>query len=238
MSYSKNFLSQVIFQANFQIPSLNNGIHPILAALCKDKTNVEMTRQNNTAINILPTGGAETKLHPRWTFLGKKLHIVIQNDFLQVITLNYTSYENYHPIIIEVFDKLKEIYKPIITRIALRYVNNIAFPEGSTFDFDNLIKPSLLNATLEYKSFGLTRSIGVMNMVNDQEGINTNFTYGFVNPQFPSKITKRHFILDFDCSINLNVVIDTIKPYLLKLRDQVNTLFEQSILEELRKKIK
>ncbi|NOT93218.1 TIGR04255 family protein [Ferruginibacter sp.] len=238
MSYSTNFLSQVIFQANFQIASLDNGIHPILAALCKEKTGVDVTKQNNRAINILPTGGAETKLHSRWTFLGKKLHIVIQSDLLQVITLKYTSYEDYHPIISDIFNKVKEIYNPIVTRIALRYVNNISFEDGSTFEFETLIKPVLLNATLEYKDFGLTRSIGVMNMFNSTENINTNFTYGFVNPQFPSKITKRHFVLDFDCSMNLNVVIDSIKPLLLKLREQVNTLFEKSILEDLRTKMK
>ena len=238
MSYSKNFLSQVIFQANFQIGSLNNAIHHTLSALCKEKTGADMTVQNNTTINILPSGAAETKLSSRWTFVGEKLHIVIQNDLIQVITLNYTSHEDFHQIVYDIFENIKAIYNPIVTRVALRYINNIRFTDGGTFDFGDLINNNLLNSTLDYKDFGLSRSVGVMNMTDKAGEINTQFTYGFVNEQFPGKIVNRHFVLDFDCSIMLNIVIDSVKPLLLKLRGQVNELFEKSILKDLRTKMK
>lgn len=239
MPYSKPFLTQVIFQANFQIDALRENIDSSLTELCKDKTGAHLSELKNTNINILqaPAQRIVTTLNSRWVFQGKFLHIIIQNDILQIINLKYINHSEFHNTIDEIFNKIKEIYKPIFTRIALRYVNNVSFTEGSTFDFNHLINNSLLQSTLEYKEFGLTRSIGVINIYNDQENINTTFTYGFVNPEFPNKISKRDFILDYDCFTVLNVTIDTIKPTILKLRNTVNELFEKSILPELRIKM-
>ena len=130
------------------------------------------------------------------------------------------------------------MYSPIFTRVALRYLNNINFPTGDTYDFGQFIKPSLLAATNDFKSFGFTRSIGVMNMVDDEQDILSNFTYGFVNSLFPNKIAKREFILDYDCFTNLKNTIDAIKPLVLKLRNKANELFNKSILPELKPKWK
>lgn len=237
MQYSKPFLTQVIFQANFQIDALKDNIEESIVQLCKEKTGAHLSELKNTNISVLPNQGVETTLFSRWVFKGENLQIVLQTDFLQVINLKYTTHADYHPIIDEVFNKVRETYKPIFTRIALRYINNIRFSEGATFDFNNLINDTLLKPTLDYKEFGLTRSIGVMNIHDQHEDINTTFTYGFVNPEFPNKIAKRDFILDYDCFIVLNVTIDSIKPFILKLRNTVNALFEKSILPDLRIKM-
>ena len=237
MNYSKPFLNQVIFQANFQIDALKDTIIQQVVDICKLKTGAELIIQKNTNINFLPSG-AETQISNRWTFMGAELQIVLQSSFLQVITLKYTTHEDYHQIINDVFEKVKTVYSPILTRVALRYINNIKLSEGSTFDFEKLINNNLLNPTLDYKDFGLSRSIGVINMIDKTGEINTQFTYGFVNEQFPSRIVNRHFVLDFDCSINLNTVFESVRPLLLKLRNQVNELFEKSILEDLRTKMK
>src|ERR1035437_2716715 len=184
MNYNKNFLSKVIFQANFQIDTLKDYIDSSLIELCKAKTGAELTKQKNTNITLLPNNIA-TNINSVWIFKGDVIQITIQSDFVQVINLKYTKHEDYHPVINDIFAKIKELYKPRFTRIALRYINNISFSEGNTYDFNTLINNSLLGATLDYKDFGLTRSIGQMNIKNDREEINTAFTYGFINPEFP-----------------------------------------------------
>ena len=73
-----------------------------------------------------------------------------------------------------------------------------------------------------------------MNLKDDAEDILTNFTYGFINPEYPNFIAKREFVLDFDCYAMMKVTIDSVIPTLLKLRNKANQLFEKSILEEFR----
>lgn len=43
MPYSKPFLTQVIFQANFQIDALKENIDPSLTELCKSKTGANLS---------------------------------------------------------------------------------------------------------------------------------------------------------------------------------------------------
>ncbi len=72
-------------------------------------------------------------------------------------------------------------------------------------------------------------------ILNDNENnINTKFQYGFANSEFPNQISKREFILDYDCSVIINGRIENVKAILLNLRNKVNSLFENSILEGLR----
>jgi uncharacterized protein (TIGR04255 family) len=237
MNYSTNYLSQVVFQANHQITSLKDSIDSDLKQLCIDKSGANVTELKNTEINI---NGQQVNMNvsTRWVFTGKRFQIVITRDFIQIVNFNYTTHAEYHPIISDIYNKFRSVYKPIISRVALRYINHIKFNDGTTYDFKGLINQKLVDPTIEYKDFGLTRSIGVMNIYDKVEDIYTNFTYGFVNPEYPNEIVKRNFVLDYDCFINLNVIIEDIHPVLLKLREKVNTLFEKSILPGLQEKMK
>lgn len=237
MQYSTHCLDKVIFQINFNLEPLKESLHPSIMELCKQRTGANLNESKNPVISILPGQKVSATTTPQWSFRGDKFHIIIQHDFLQIVNMKYTNHEEYHPLIEEIFLTFKELYKPIFTRVALRYINKISFSEGATFDFDNLVNPALLAPTLEYRGFGLTRSVGSMNIIDDKS-IQTNFTYGFVNPEFPNKIAKREFILDFDCYVHLGNVIDSVKPIILDLRNKVNNLFEKSILDGLRNKMK
>lgn len=233
MEYSKHYLTQVIFQVNFNIEALKDTLHPELIELCKEKTSANLNEAKHTNIEVLPDK-VSSKVSSKWVFKGEVFQIVLQRDFLQIINLKYTNHNDYHPIIETVFNKVKEIYKPIFTRVALRYINHIRFPEGNTYDFNGIINESLLSPTLDYRDFGLNRSLGIMNIFNEEQGINTNFTYGFFNSEFPNRIAKREFLLDYDCFMMLNTPIESVEPIILTLRNNVNTLFEKSVLEGLK----
>ena len=113
------------------------------------------------------------------------MQIIIQSELLQIIIFKYNGHEEFHALIEKIFNKVKEVYSPIFTRVALRYVNNINFPTGDTYDFGQFINVALLAPTNDFKGFGLTRSIGVMNIADDDNDILSNFTFGFVNSLFP-----------------------------------------------------
>jgi uncharacterized protein (TIGR04255 family) len=235
MLYKKNFLRQVIFNINFDnIEILKITLDQKLLTICQDVTKASLIESKSTQVSF--RGGdlaVDTSYISTWEFNGESIQIKIQSNFLQVINLKYTNHKDYHEKIKLVYDTLISIYSPNVMRTSFRYVNNISFPTGETFDFKKYINPSLLTPTQDFVSEGLSRSIGLMT-INSQE-ITTNFTYGFINPEFPNKIAKREFILDFEAIMNPNGQISSIKDILEKLRTKVNHLFEKSILEDLRK---
>lgn len=244
VKYSKNFLTQVIFQANYNIPSIKFHLDSTLKDLCRLKTGQDPKELKNTNVNFSVNSNSNqavtTEMNSRWLFQGSELQIIIQYDLIQIVNLNYTDYTHFHGIITEIFNKVKDIYKPVITRIALRYINNINFPTGSTYDFAEYIDEALLNSSLKFKDYGLKRSIGQMQLAEDENDLSVNFTYGFNNSQYPNKLIKREFLLDYDCFLTYKSTSETvldISDIILKIRNKVNQLFEKSILSGLQKQM-
>jgi len=237
IKYSNHFLNQVIFQANYNVPVIKTEINASLKNLCEEITGQSLYIGKNTNINVAADQPVLSTVQNRYLFLGKEVQVVVQGDFVQVINLKYTDYTHFHGIIEKVFNKVREVYNPGFSRIALRYTNNINFPDGSTFDFDGLIDESFLNCLLKFKDQGLARSVGQTFMTHEDGDLSTLFTYGFSNSQFPGKIIKREFLLDFDCYRTYqepNFNINSISEITLSIRNKVNELFEKSIGEKLR----
>ena len=240
MHYKNNNLTQVVFQLNFNIiEALKKGLNSELEEICQQITGQPKVEQE--ILNVLnitiqqvgiapPIANEKTKV---WIFPGTEFRIQLQNGFLNISALHYSNHEIFHESIDMVVRKLISLYNPWVIRISLRYINNLIFKDGSTFDFKDLINQSLLSPTLDFIDEDLTRSIGIMS-IRDEEDINVNFTYGFLNSQFPNKIAKREFVLDYDCILIPNSNINEIKPQLQKLRNKANHLFEKSILQDLK----
>jgi uncharacterized protein (TIGR04255 family) len=234
MTYKINFLTQVIFQANYDtVESLNTEIDLGLKTFLEEKTGSQVIEEKLRNISLSVTN-VSSKVNSRWIFKGQNYNIVIQGEFFQIINLKYTEYNDFHSFISVIFDYFKNsIYKPRFKRISLRYINNIRFDNGNPFNFDTLINKSLLSPSLEFKGEQLSRSMGTMMMKDAEEAITTIFNYGFFNSLFPNIISKREFILDYD-SYRIIDENENIPDLLLKIRNRVNILFEKSILPDLR----
>lgn len=238
--YQNNYLNGVIFQVNYTVDSLKTTIHSGLVDLCKEVTGSEPVQQPMLNLQF----AINSKSQPiqeqinSWIFDGDKFLIQIQHNSISIRDKKYIRHNEFHEVITSIVNFFNKIYQPTCSRVAMRYTNIIAFPEGNTYDFKDLIHDDLLNATLFFSKEGLARSIGAMNMIDD-DGIRVNFVYGFLNQKgFPNKISKREFVLDYDCSIDDIVQSPQIEPYLVKLRTKVNLLFNKSILEKLREQMK
>lgn len=237
MAYPTNKLDKVIFQANFtSIDSIKRGIGTEIITKLETITSGKVSERKNSNISIIGDGTSiQHDVASRWVFRGTTLNVVVQNDSIQVLTTKYEKYDSFHPIVKEVFDCFKEAYKPTFTRIALRYINKIGFGEGNTFDFDNIINPSLLAPSYYFKDKALSRSMGSVFLKNKDFNIDTTFNYGFFNSAFPNMISKREYILDYDTSFATTDQNPDIMTVLLNLRNTVNDLFEASIEDGLRK---
>ena len=240
MAYKNNKLSKVVFQINYSsISEIKDSLLPEIIKTFETTIGVEHTKTINKSVNIIikeNSTNPEYGIFTQWNFVKDPLILVINDEWIHLTTTKYVNYNAFHKLIDELLTPFICSYTPNFNRIALRYINNINFSRGNTFDFANYINDSLIAPTILFKDSDLSRSMGVM-VMNHNNGINTKFQYGFFNSEFPNKINKREFILDYDCSIKLNGQVDNIKKTLLDLRNNVNSLFENSILEGFRKEL-
>jgi len=234
MEYNRNFLSQVIFTISYnEIDILKTSLDQKISQMFEDMTGAKLSIVNSTQVSFRGDKGLVESIQlSQWEFRGTSLQIRVQNNYLQVINLKYTNHRDYHGIILKIYEVFTDFYKTTINRIAFRYVNNISFPTGDAFDFKDLIKPSLYNPTIEFAGDGIVRSVGSMIIKDDD--ISTTFIYGFVNTEFPNKIAKREFVLDYDASVNPIGQDYRIREVIEKLRTKVNYFFEKSIEDGLR----
>lgn len=235
MAYPRNFLSKVVFQINFlPIEAIKRGLDQRVIQTCVEITGAPLVLQKNTNINVNSSDSSvSTQQTPKWTFVGEEIEMFFLHDSFNIISKKYTTYTDFHPHIERTFNLFRDIYNPSFARTALRYINNISFPNGDAFDFNGLINEPLLRPTKEFSDQFLMRSMGSMILQDSERSITTNFNYGFFNSQFPNIIALREFILDYDCYY-IHRDGDNIKTILMNLRNRINTLFEKSISEGLR----
>lgn len=121
------------------------------------------------------------------------------------------------------------------TRIGLRYVNEITFPEGGPLEWDGLINPKLVTSVKAglLKDSRMARSFHQLIALRDD--ISVLLSYGIFNPEFPNPVARRQFVIDLDCYVS--GVVESIEAE-RRIKD-VNTaaeeVFENSIEDGLRK---
>jgi len=236
--YKDHFLNQVIFQLNFSpVMHLSKSLPEDLSNIILRQTQSEFQKAELQTFQLgggVPVQSADKSY--QWISKGNGLQFIIQNNLLQIINFEYKDHTHFHGIIDELFRYIYGAFKPSIFRMALRYINQFKLP-GSTFDTDGYLNPDLTCATVGFKEEGLSRSIGSMSLVDDDKELTVNFTYGYFNSEYPNKIAKKEFLLDYDCIMmqnGFNPEKDEIKPFLIKMKEKVNYLFNKSIGEKLK----
>lgn len=203
---------------------------------------------SHSEIDFSADGAKVTKVEQGtdWRFYGinKEKTLVIAREGRHrektAITIDYSKYES--------FDSLKEEFISIfnifldtfpesqIGRVGLRYINNINIDEKNPLSWRNYINTNLLNSFkfIDDKK-SISRVFSDLEMKYDTMSI--KFQYGMHNPDYPSPIRKKIFILDYDIYYHglcdKNDVLGMINTY----HDTVISLFESSIKERLRDKM-
>lgn len=60
------------------------------------------------------------------------------------------------------------------------------------------------------------------------------FTHGIYNSEFPAKVSRREFLLDYDCHTEDIECGDLVKKYISPFQLKINRMYEASIEEGLR----
>ena len=120
--------------------------------------------------------------------------------------------------------------------MGLRYINQITIDEGSPFDWKGWVKANLITG-LEFvdKKESLARSMGIITYIFDD--FKMKFQYGMYNSEFPNPISKREFVLDYDCSTKEPRDLGESLDLLDRMHDLIKEKFRESIDTEFEKQI-
>lgn len=239
--YKKNFLSQVIFRIDFDkvdIGKLNRFYSTNIKRIFPLKSKHDVLENNiELALNTNLVTNSQNPINV-WNFLTdqKDKLLSISNSFLyiQYTNLSYSNSENLLELINTIVNPfLLEFKIGAILRTGLRYTNEI--PKQKS-DWSEYINPILVSSFGFAKSVNLELARNMAQIVSRFENSLLNFQYGIWNQDYPNKIAKQEYILDFDISSILPVysrdidLSDLIKKYRLEIRK----LFEACISDEFR----
>ena len=119
-------------------------------------------------------------------------------------------------------------------RFGLRYINRIVLNDNSFFNWDEYLNPELLSMFNVSENNNLL-SRAFSNVVQQfNSGMLLNFQYGMHNPDFPSRIRQKLFILDYDAYFQGLISCDEVKDHIDLAHESIENLYEKSITQNLR----
>lgn len=239
--YLTNFLSSVIFRLDFsEILSLSTNPPDKF----QDKIREQFPGTETKDLIQITTGLKEgnevfsnKKVTKTYFFSNKEKNqqIEINPAHFAVVFSKYTTYEQFVEIVKNAFRYFNDLYKPLdLKRIGLRFVNEIKIPQGNPLEWENLIDAKLIANINTFENIKENLSRTMSQMVFKYDDYSLVFNCGIFNQEFPGKISRKEFILDYDC-YTLFGSVENIDNYLNIFHKQIQSLFEMSIKDELRK---
>ncbi len=237
--YKKNYLDNVIFRVDFDALYKINDPPSEFQEKVKEKFPIPEQKELREYTWDFIKKEQTDKIYPLWIFynLDKSQKINISYKFFSLEFTKYHSFPEFKLIIEETYNNFIKIYNPpLITRFGLRYINKIVLNNGNPFDWSSYINSSLthpIDNFFEDKK-NLSRAITQVSM--NCGDYNILFSYGFYNSEYPNRISRKEFVLDYDCSsgnIEPTNVIGNLETY----NSIINDLFERSIDSKLKEEM-
>lgn len=133
-------------------------------------------------------------------------------------------------ILTEEFDEI------VISKFGLRYINNIDIDEAEPTKWEKYLNKNLLSSLKIPKEEDVILR-AFQTLILKYNGIIFRFRYGMNNPDFPAEIKKKIFVLDFDAYYEGLLESKNLQSKMDKFHEKIQTTFEDSITDELRKKM-
>lgn len=241
--YKHNYLASVIARIDLLLPNpnLSNGLPKDVLdkineyfPIPEPKTKIQQELQLSTRMIK-----RDTQKIVEWNFHGnerEKTFTVVPNAIFAKWT-KYKSYEDFKneftQIAIMFFKHYKESH---LNRIGIRAINEINITDDNPLDWKKYIN----NLLLHHFEFGpdiASFSRVFHNIEYNYKDYNFRFQFGMHNPDYPSIITKKIFILDFDAYYRGLFDPTQINDYCDKFHDKIQEYFELCITDELRTKM-
>lgn len=232
-----NFLKQVILRLDFLseidrsqqiLDDIKRDVIAIFPDLeTRDIVSVEMTIDQSQKTT-------KERRYKSFVFSNNTTNnsIVLEPSALIFNVKKYNDYKEFKGLVQKVIHNLGAQTSSIkVSKIGLRYINQIIIKGGDPFDWTNIIKePLICSLNFIEDPSELSRSIGVVEL--NKSDYYVRFQYGWFNSEYPNPIAKREFVLDYDCySNNESDILSTISQIDM-LHEEIKNLFEQSVYTE------
>lgn len=240
ITYKKNYLTQVIFKVNFPlIAELTKDVPPDF----KEKVSVnfpilEPVKMSNIKVDATP-GEVKTEREEMtiWRFKDKEERVFIELncDYLAIVIKNYINYSEFEKIISDITTIFFDIYKDlVINRLGLRYINQIKLEEKTLYDWTGYLDSSLIaNLGFVEKQDSIRRAMSFLEIAIDEE-TKLRLQYGVFNSTYPGKLLNKEFVLDYDCSTEVQFDKKNLNEKSKKFNDIITEYFEKSIEDNFR----
>ena len=158
----------------------------------------------------------------------------------KALIIEYTKHESYETLkrdFLTAHKALTTLGEITIVRLGLRYVNHVELTEPKPTKWESYLRPELLASfKLADDVDTVSRSFTVLEF-SYPDDTKLRFSYGMSNPDYPSPIKQKLFILDFDAHCDMIVETERVQPLLDIFHDRTSRAFEQVIKPALRRKM-
>ncbi len=236
--YKKNFIKAVIFRVDFSPLLILKETEPkeFQEEIRKYCPNLEIQDAFKHTVNIKQKDAStQMESFKQYIFSDKEKSksIILSYTYLIIEFRKYDKFDEFKLLVEEVYKNFKDKYSPLnITRIGLRYVNEINIDKGNPYEWGEYINDSLIST---YKPFYENEYYNrlLSQIYYSFDDYRLTFTYGTPNSIFPNKISRKEFLLDFDCYIE-HVEEENVIQQLKSFHERIQDLFEKCIKQELR----
>lgn len=244
--YKKNFLKPVIVRVDFtpNIPTDNSSLanNPPISLPESLKKKFPNEVRNEVVSRVFTAGPnmqkSEVLKSYVWDFVSrsksKRLHV--ESDFF---FLRYDKYISFQDLMSDFNDVLSVVFRVNSNmkarRLGLRYVDTIDIKEGDPFEWRQYLSRNLISG-LDVVPKKDQRNIKryVCKLESSFDGYDMNIQFGIVNPDYPSKVKRKQFILDTDISIKEELDVQEIELKLIEFHSKAKKVFESCIKDGLR----
>ncbi|HMH70039.1 MAG TPA: TIGR04255 family protein [Candidatus Saccharimonadales bacterium] len=243
-AYGENFLTQVVLKIDFSsieainvnsvntaFESLEGGFNPA-QILEKIDLRIEDHEGELTTNRIVDSIFKIEKDDSNFIEITKTSIVIATTSYS-----SFTTFSQFFTPILEMFFEKFTVTQA--SRIGLRYINDIDLEESSDlFNWNNIISPSLVsNLNFVDDKSHIRRAMHNIFLEHDEDTL-INFNYGMFNKTFPSKILSKEFVLDYECFTPYGTEVNDIIPTLTNYNQIITDVFEKSIGDELRERMR
>ena len=244
--YKMNFLTRVLVRADCVVPmdGMDAAIPPGISKPVMKKFPVAESEDVHlrgvavTMSSVQALAGADSKL---WKFFSRNRQrsVAVGRQHLLVEYYKYSSFaqlkDDFSLVTGAVFGTYPDT---TICRLGLRYVDTIEIDEPKPLSWRQYIKPKLLGIFQvpgKKERDLIARAFHTLEL--SYADMNVRFQYGVLNPDHPSPVKRKQFILDCDTYCTGLLEQADIDPKLDVFHEKAKALFEDSITDGLRAKM-
>jgi uncharacterized protein (TIGR04255 family) len=236
LRFEKNFLKKVIFRLDYSgFESISEKDAQAFYNEIKDDYPIFEKRQLVEFYTTIKTGQRidEQKRKDIYDIFDadKAIKCTLANDHLLLEINTYLDFSWFKKIVETFYNCLSNRFGVLNTqRIGLRYINQIEIKNGDPLSWRGYINNSLLSVIDSFfKSMkeDVARSMGQTTLNRDDYIL--IFHYGVNNSEYPSRVVRKEFILDYDCYTRDVQGSDIINDYLVPFHYEILRLFKMSI---------